>query len=80
MIVYVLYEAMVYDDEGGTIIRIPDLARKYGLKMGSCKHVKLGKPEDEPVNTDKVSYIHLYPQIEEKNYAKIKRELINVKH
>lgn len=81
MIKYVLYEAMMYDENGRTIIRTPELAKKYGLRMGSNKvvTVKLGRPQDEPVNTDKIAYIHLYPQIDEENYTKIKQEIINVK-
>lgn len=82
MIKYVLYEAMIYTKGDGVIMTIAELAKKYGLRRGSNKvlSVKLNRPQDEPINTDKIAYIHLYPQIQEENYTKIKRELINVKH
>lgn len=78
MIKYVLYEAEFHSSDGVMIVTGATLAKKYGLKQSTCKVVKLGRPQDEPVNTAKTAYIHLFPQIEEANYAQIKKNIINV--
>ena len=78
MIKYVLYEAEYHSKkEGVYVITASMLAKKYGLKVNKCKVVKLSRPQDEPVNDAKNAYIHLYPQMDESLYAKIKKEVIN---
>jgi len=77
-ITYVLYEAEFHSPKGVVIISATTLAKKYGLRMSGCKVVKLGRPQDEPINDAKTAYIHLYPQIIEENYIKIKKTLINI--
>ena len=81
MIKYALYEAEFNSQQNGEIevITGTTVARKYGLRRGSNKVVivKFGHPETIPENTADVAYIHLYPQIDERNYAKIKENIIN---
>lgn len=78
MIKYVLYEAQLHINNEIIHIDAIQLAKKYGLRRGACRVVKFGRPQDEPINTSEIAYIHLYPQVNEDNYVFIKQNVINV--